>query len=182
MRYHVQVGVGTHRRHDLIRNILNKKLNEAGYETKFEQKYEMTDEGEFKPVHGVPGDILVYNWDLEGNENERNLYIDITVGNIFDSTYINNTSKKRAWLMDKKEKDKSQKYDNAPNVKGLAFEVMGGMSKNVKAVLQRIAAKLEDRTNIVKSIQMDRLRTRILAIMMKQQANQVLKCYNMHEV
>ena len=182
MHYLVQVGGGTHRRHDLIRNILNKKLNEAGYETKLEQKYELTDEGEYKAINGVPGDILVYNWDLEGAENERNLYIDITAGNIFDSSYVNNTSKERAWLMNKKEKEKSQKYENAPNVKGLAFEVMGGMSTNVKAVLQRIAAKLEDRTNVVKSIQMNRLRSKILAVMMKQQANQILKCYNMLEI
>ena len=39
-----------------------------------EQKYEMNDEGEFTVVNGVPGDILVYNWDLEGTDNERHLY------------------------------------------------------------------------------------------------------------
>ena len=124
----------------------------------------------------------MYNWDLEGTEVERNLYIDVTVGNIFDESYINNTSKTRAWLLDKKEKKKSEKYDNVVNVKGLAFEVMGGMSKNTKQVLQRVAGKLEDRTNVVKSIQMNRLRSKILAVMMKQQANQILKCYNMIEI
>ena len=80
----------------------------------------------------------------------KDIYIDITVGNIFDSSYINHTSKERAWLMDKKEKEKSVKYECALNVKGLAFEVVGGMSSNVKMVLQRTAAKLEDRTNVDK--------------------------------
>ena len=174
-------GGGTHRRHEIIKNVLNKKFNEAGYETKLEQRYEMGANGHYKKVEGVPGDILVFNWNLEGDENERNMYFDVTVGNIFEASYINYTSKTRAWLLGKKEEEKSKKYGNTPNVKGLALEVTGGMSDNLNEVLQVLAEKLEDKTNIAKSIQMNRLRSSILSHMMKQQAHQVLKCYNLLE-
>ena len=174
-------GGGTHRRHEIIKNVLNKKFIEAGFETKLEQRYQMNENGQYRKVDGVPGDILVKNVNLEGSENERHMYYDVTVSNIFEASYINNTSKTRAWLLGKKEKEKSKKYNNMPNVKGLALEVMGGMSDNLREVLQLLAGKLEDRTNIVKSIQMNRLRAGILGPMMKQQAHQVLKCYNLVE-
>ena len=174
-------GGGTHRRHEIIKNVLNKKFNEAGFQTKLEQRYVIGENGHYKRVDGVPGDILVFNWNMEGDENERNMYFDLSVGNIFDSSYINSTSKTRAWLLCKKEREKSKKYGDAPNVQGLALEVTGGMSGNLNKVLQVLAERLENKTNIVKSIQMNRLRSNLLAHMMKQQAHQVLKCYNLLE-
>ena len=102
------------------------------------------------------------------NDRENvNVYFDIAVANIFANSYINNTSKYKLWLSKKKERGKHMKNRNDPNVIPLAIESMGAIGPEFKKVLQRLADALSLRTNIPYSIMMQRIRSNVVAEMMR---------------
>ena len=154
---HCPNGKWTEKRHDAIVNVLFKYLRKAGYICKKEQRYD--DSGNRRMER--PGDIMIENWNL-GDDEIGKLYMDITIGNIFADTYVSKCAKKRLWLAEELESRKEEKYKNKDNIKGLGLEVLGGMSDNFKAIIQRIAENLELRTQIVQSIWMNKIRSTIM--------------------
>ena len=56
-------------RHNLLRDVINKYLIKAGFETKKQQKYKYDDDDKCERIKGVPGDVFVKNWDTENGEN-----------------------------------------------------------------------------------------------------------------
>ena len=66
---------------------------------------------------------------------------------------------------------------NNSDIRGIGMEVLGGMSKNGSKLLNRLCAQIELRTNIKKSVLINRFRSKLVAIMWKQQAKMILECY-----
>ena len=164
-------------RHDAICDILYKELRRAGYTVLKEQRYENID-GKKKRITGRPGDLLIKNWKFD-EKNIGSLYIDVTIGNIFTETAVKGCSLKRLDLAEKLSIKKDKKYQNRDDIRGLGMECLGGMAKEFKALLQRIAADMENRTGIDKSIWMNRLRSRIMIELMLQNAKMIRKSSNL---
>ena len=172
-------GGGMVRRHEAIKHCLNNCLKKAGFETKMEEKYKQDENGNYE-VTGVPGDIKIFDWKLNGSEEERSVWLDVTVGNIHSKSYINFTSKTRGYLMRKKENEKSKKYQNKTDIYGLAFETLGGTSSNVSMIVRNIAKRMEAKNNIPYAIQIGTIRSRLLGKMMKEQARMIIDCYDLN--
>ena len=184
-------------RHNAIRNELNKCIKSAGFITRIEQKYKEVNldvpssqnddapssQNERVPssqsistsasaiVKGIPGDIKILKWD---NVTGEDLYLDIVVGNIFAKSYVDKTSKTRLWLATEKERVKLEKYHHKKDVKPMALETMGAMGNTFKNILQIIADRIATRRNQPYSIVMNRIRTRLIAILMKYNCNMIL--------
>ena len=173
--YHsLQCAKGKHQiqRHNSIRDEVNKLLRQAQYNTKIEQKYKYSaDNGQIIINNKIPGDILAYRYD-QGND----YYFDAVVGNIFATSYINNTSKEsnRLWLAKKKENDKMSKHEHVIHFIPLAIEVMGGLGDKFKYVLQNMAHKIGTMKKIKYQVMMNRIRKKIIAILMKQNAKMII--------
>ena len=134
-------------------------------------------------IDGRPGDIKISNFYtmtvLPNTLNGRDLYVDITVANIFAPSYIQLASKERLAIAKKKEKDKFEKYNKNNNIQGIAMEVSGAMSQNGKQLIHNIASRLELRTTIPQSIWINRIRSTLIAKMMYHNARMIIQCYNL---
>ena len=97
-------------RHDKITNAVDTVLKQAGFRTKREQKYDINKllnkqsnniliNADSALKNGVPGDILVEDWD-QGED----AYFDVVVGNIFAASYVKQSATRRLWLANEKEK------------------------------------------------------------------------------
>ena len=171
--YHsLQCPKGRHQinRHNKIRDEINRLLKQAEYNTKIEQKYKY-DQNTQQMVNDnkIPGDTLAYRYD-QGND----YYFDTVVANIFAATYVNKTSKERRWLAQKKEDDKILKYKDLPHFIPLAIEVMGGMGDRFKFVLQNLADKIGTINKISYPVMINRIRKKIIAILMKCNAKMII--------
>ena len=131
-----------------------------------------------------PGDIIIKNWKFK-NDEIGNLYLDVSVGNLFAASYVNQAAAKRLWLAEEIEKRKKKKYldkdgNERDDIIGLGLEVLGGMSQQFKGILQRIAEAMEMRTEIVQSIWMNKLRSTIMMELMYWNTKMVQKSYNLY--
>ena len=158
-------------RHNIIRDEINKQLIKAGYITKIEQKYKYTDSNQCTRIDGVPGDIYVDSWD---NESGGRAYFDVTVANIFAKSYVKKASMDRLAIAKLKENEKKEKYENMNDIIPLAVEVMGGIGNSFKKCMQQIADKIALRKNQPYGIVINRLRAKIIAVLMKQNAKMIL--------
>lgn len=59
------------------------------------------------------------------------------------------------------------------------WNCLGGMAKEFKALLQRIASNMENRTGIDQSIWMNRLRSRVMIELMLQNTKMIRKSSNL---
>ena len=155
----------------------------ANLDVQQEQRYESDGDGNKIRIQGRPGDIKINNYftttTLPKNVKHRNLYVDITVANIFAPTYLKRAAKKRSIIATEKEKHKLKKYQDCPNIMGIGFECMGAMSKNGKRLINYIAERISLLKNIPKSLMINRIRSNLLADMMQSNANMIIKCYNL---
>ena len=128
----------------------------AAWDTMIEQKYMEhridKDEEYNESIDGIPGDIKVN--DYFRDRVNKSAYFDVTVANVFATSYIKNTSKERLWLSKRKELIKHKKCKNDQNVIPLAIETMGATGPECKRLLQRLADALSLRTNTPYSIMM----------------------------
>ena len=118
----------------------------------------------------------------DGNNNSNDdtkTYFDLTVGNVFTSSYIKKASRERLYLAKFKEKEKEKKHNNHKDIKGLGLECLGGMSPNFKELLQDIAEQLENRTEINRLIWMNKMRSRLMMELMHYNTKMVQQCYNL---
>lgn len=164
-------------RHNRICDKLMEILKQAGYECKREEKYKEDENGNFTELKGVPGDIEVLNYPVNGEY--KTVYFDITVGNPCSKSYIHETSKTRCWLNDFNEKRKMKKYGNKANIFGLSFETYGAISYNVKSVLKHLANKISiQKQTVHENTLMHRMRSQMVAVLMHANAQMMKKSFN----
>ena len=176
---HCTFGGDIIKRHNKLRDVIDKYLVTANFNTKKEQRYTVkckcnteicnnncpTDVyDENKIVNGIPGDIKVFKWDIETGED---IYLDVVIGNVFASSYINGSSKERLYVAKKWETRKRDKYNNKENIEPLAFESMGGMGSALKLILQRVADKIAIRQRKHYGIVMNGIRTKLTSELMR---------------
>ena len=123
-------------------------------------------------IHGRPGDCMINNFLFDDN-NLGKLYIDVTIGNNMARSYIEQTSVKRAWLANELEYKKNEKYP-VLNCVGFGMETIGGMSKAFKGMLQHCAMRMESRRNAPWTLWMNRLRSRLYGVLMKENSRMIL--------
>ena len=175
---HCKHGSHVIQRHNMIRNEVNKCMKAADYTTKLEQKYKYNDANQLsEEVKGIPGDLVVNNWMQSDDEPEY--YMDVVVGNIFADSYVNSVSQRRLGLATFKEQKKKEKYNHKENIIPLAMEVMGGLGKQFRLVLQKISNRISDRTNKPQPIIMNRLRKNIIAKLMKANCHMILSAVDL---
>ena len=168
-------------RHDPLCDLLNNIIKQAGYQTIQEARYNMDDNGNKIRIQQRPGDIKILNFDnnIDTDDKMRDVYLDLVVGNIYAKSYINNTSKQRLWLATNKQYFKNEKYHNTKNVIGLGVEVLGGLSKEFNKFLHKIAERIHLKNNVPAAIVMNRIRSRLLAKLMKCNVRMIKKCYGL---
>ena len=167
-----------YRRHDEICNKLAGYLKDAGFKIQMEARYHMVN-GTKVRRHQRPGDIKILDWKFVDQNIIGSIYFDVTVGNIFCSTYVRRASGKRLYTADKLEKLKDDKYDNRDDIQGLGLECMGGMSRKFVSLLQTIAEAMENRTDIARSIWMHKMRSNLIMELMYWNVKMVQACCNM---
>ena len=169
------------KRHDAICDKFYDYCVLAKLDVEKEQRYKDD------PIHGKvriegrPGDIKINNYfttaEKPKDAKHRNLYIDFAVCNIFAGTYIDIASKKRGYWAQEKEKCKDNKYCKDPNIMGIGIECLGYISKNGKKIINYVADRLSLLRNESKSIWINRIRSNLLAVLMKHNTKMIMQCY-----
>ena len=72
----------------------------------------------------------------------------------------------RIGLAKQLEEMKSRKYNHRPDIKGLGYEVLGGMSPNFKLILNEIGTQLENNSCVPREHWIHRLRAQLNARLM----------------
>ena len=156
-------GKGTKNRHDKLCDFLFLLVKKAGFDAVQEARYEHDEKtGDWVRRKERPGDILIKNWQFS-DDNIGNYYIDLTVANVFAKSNVKKAAKRLA-IAAEYAKAKCEKYRN--NISGFGLEVLGGMSKEMKALFQIMASNLEMKTDIAQSIWMNRIRSQFYAHLM----------------
>jgi hypothetical protein len=164
-------GPNSIKRHNKLRNLVQKFCHEAGLQTEIEAKYPNQGISEEFKVDGIPGDICVKQWfDI----TYKDAYMDVVVSNIFTKTYLKKASEKRGIIAKIKEEEKKKKYNNDDQFIPLSIECMGGMGISFKRVLQRIADRIAVRKSKMYSVVMNQIRTKITALLMKENVKMIL--------
>ena len=124
-----------------------------------------------KRIKGIPGDIFVKNWDIESGEDAS---IDVIVCNIFAKSYVKKAANERLATATLKEKQKQDKYLNQSDVIPVAIEVIGGLGICFKECIQLIADGIAIKKNQPYGIVINRMRSKLIAIMMRENARTIL--------
>ena len=110
-------------RHDAICDKMFSYCKMANLDVEQEKRYEQDVDGNKTRIEGRPGDIKINNYftstTLPDGVQHRHLYVDFTVANIYDKSYINKAAKQRAAIANDKEIHKLKKYQNRPNIMGI---------------------------------------------------------------
>ena len=125
----------------------------------------------FKLLTGIPEDIKVQNYDTLTGEDA---YFDISVGNLFAATYVNQAANTRLYVASKVEEGKRRKYGNMGNIIPLAMETTGGFGVEFKEVLKDLAKRIECRKNIPAEYLLHRIKAKLTAVLMKDNAEMVI--------
>ena len=159
-------------RHNNIRDVIFKYLKQAGYNVLKEEKFDDNNEDN---IDGIPGDIKILNYDI--NNEFKDLYLDVTVGNVMSQSYVDGAAKQRGYLNQLNEKRKSDKYGNQINIKGLSFETFGAISNNVKDIIKNIARKLEIKQAVHNTVLINRIRSQMVAALMQANGRMLVKSF-----
>lgn len=181
------------RRHNLIRDVLFKVAQEAGYNVAREVR------APNDTTPGVPGDLLIARFDIPDKNDPsyvrvQDTWVDITFVNIFAPSWVPKAAKLALAAAREREKLKIKKYgfnldkglykndiiNNKENFNFLpvAFDVTGATTKRGKILLQRIARQKSLLTGIANSVCMNRLRKHIVSKIMLCNMDAVIKCIN----
>ena len=87
------------------------------------------------------------------------------------------TSKKRGYWAQEKENFKNNKYCKDPNIMRISIECLGYISKNGKKIINYVADRLSLLRNESKSIWINRIRSNLLAVLMKHNTKMIMQCY-----
>ena len=99
------------------------------------------------------------------------------IGYVYHS--ITETSKIRGYWAKEREKRKDSKYHNTPNIMGVGLECMRFMSKNGKKIINYVAERLSLLKNESKSLWVNRIRSNIVAVLMKHNTQMMMQCYKL---
>ena len=150
-------------RHDTLCDYLAQWMRQAHYEIEMEQRYISVD-GRYQRSLERPGDIKVINFALQCDQ-PKDLYLDISVANIFAKSHLA-VAQKRLGVARQVERRKFDKYGHRADIKGLGYEVLGGMSPNFKLILSEVSTQLENRSCVPREHWMHRLRAQMNARLM----------------
>ena len=151
------------RRHDSLCNYLAKWLEQAHYQIEMEARYIQKD-GLWVRSLQRPGDIKIIDFSVMADQ-PQDLYLDICVGNIFAPSHLT-VAQRRIGLAKQLQEMKSRKYNHRPDIKGLGYEVLGGMSPNFKLILNEIGTQLENNSCVSREHWIHRLRAQLNARLM----------------
>ena len=117
---HCKWGSHVIRRHNALRDELNKMMNKAGKDTRIEQKYIINEKDDkWYEMPGIPGDLVVEDW---CHSEAKEHYMDVVVGNICAPTMVDKAKLDRLAIAKIKEQTKRNKYQNISNFIQLAIE------------------------------------------------------------
>ena len=69
------------------------------------------------------------------------------IANIFAPSHVQDAAKCRGLIAQAKQRDKSEKYKNSPNIYGIGIEVMGAISENGKKITKEISRQMQIKEN-----------------------------------
>ena len=150
---------------------MNRYLIMADYITQKEQKYKLDDKNQIIRINGVPGDVKVIEW-FRGTFDDA--YMDVVVGNVFAKTYIKDAAEKRLSTAIKWEEKKRGKYKKNNDILPLAIESAGGIGHQFRQVIHQMAGKISTRKEIELPIMINRIRSNVIAMLMKHNAKMVI--------
>ena len=151
------------KRHDSLCNYLAKWLRQAHYKIEMEARY-LCKDGVWNRRLQRPGDIKIVDFFVQADE-PKDLYLDISVGNIFAPSHLQ-VAQRRIGLAKQLEEMKARKYNHRADIKGLGYEVLGGMSPNFKLILNEIGTQLENNSCVPREQWIHRLRAQLNARLM----------------
>lgn len=99
----------------------------------------------------------------------------MVIGNPYCPSYVKKASAERMWLAKHKERVKHEKYNNAPNVLPMAMEATGAVGPEFRALLRFIADKQSTNTSIPYPVMMHRIRSKIVATMIRCNTKMVIR-------
>jgi hypothetical protein len=164
-------------KHNAFADALEIEMKRGGLDTKREIKYKSDDNGnfdKFNDVTGVPGDILVKNFNLTSDGKESDMYYDVTIVNPIYKSYIKD-AQTFGQVTRKKEKLKHEKYKKKDNIKGICIDTFGNCGPNMKEIMFTIANLQSVKYNINTSIIMNWIRSRLISNLMKNNIQMILK-------
>ena len=173
---HCKYGPHMIRRHNAIVNELSIFLKQANLSFKLEQKYKTFDmkKGFTEENNMIPGDIVIENW---YDKTSEPAYFDITIGNIFCDTYIKGAAKEMHHVTRLKARQKHQKYSHISTMEPMVIDTMGGFGEQFKINLQHIAKRISLHKQAPYSIIINRLRTKLIAILHQHNANMMIASF-----
>ena len=161
-------------RHNAIRDELAKYLKQAHMTYQIEQRYRDYDahKGLCEEMdRKIPGDIVVSDW---YDATSDKAYFDVTIGNVFCKSYINEAAKDIHYISKLKEKQKKMKYSNVLTMEPMVMDTMGAFGESFKINLQHIAKRVALLKQSPYSIVINRMRTRLTAILHKYNAKMII--------
>ena len=166
---HCKFGPQLIQRHNAITDTLQQQMEYGRYQTLREQKYTMNEDGKWEEFNGIPGDLVVKEW----NKNQNQHYFDVVVGNIVAECYYLDAEKEQLFLAKVKEKQKRDKYD-IKNFTPLAMEVMGAVGPEFRRTLQKLARVIGFKKKKKYENVMNQIRKKLIAVLMRENAKLII--------
>jgi hypothetical protein len=166
---HCPDGGNVIKRHDKICDFLFEYIKKRWPDAKKEQRYELIEMINGKPekirITDRPGDIWIPNW-LFITLDIGPIYLDITIGNNFNKSNINDAKSGIGKLAQVLENKKGKKYRNKDDISGLGMEVFGAQSESFKFVLHQISKQLANMSVLSNTEWLHRIRSKMIGYLM----------------
>lgn len=160
-----------------IYNIIAKYMKQAGYNV--EKRKETCRNYKRNDNLVRQFQLVVNNWQLDEKGTIGTMSFQLEIGNIFEKSYIANTSSQQLYLANLLQKNLQidVKYKNRKNIPitGLGLECLGGMSNQFEQLLCTVGRALEDKT-VTQSECMQRFRAEIMTELMFWNVKMVESC------
>jgi hypothetical protein len=168
------------KRHDKICDFLFSFISKKWQGAKQEQRYmEIISENGILTIimnNDRPGDIYIPNW-IYSSIRMGPIYLDVTIGNNFAKSNIDDALKGIGNLSNTLEKKKDGRYKKT-DVLGLGLEIFGAQSSSLKIVLHQIAQRLATTsTSLVSETEwLHRIRSKMIGHLMYDNAMMIIAC------
>ena len=96
------------------------------------------------------------------------------IGNIFAPIYYKYAAKAKLWVARDKEQMKKNKYANRQDIYPLAMETTGGTGRIFRGILKSMAHRIGTRKQVPFEIESHRIKVKLIATLMKEQANMII--------
>ena len=178
---HCAVGGYLIKRHDKIVDKVCEWLDKCKIEYQKEKRWERgVLGGKPRRIKERPGDIFIKNLNTKDGDTD-DIYIDITVGNIFAVSNIGKAAKARLAVAKDLENKKRNKYYNNTQVHGFGIEVLGGMSECFRNLITYLSEVLGLQTPYPATMWKNQIRSQVISVLMKWNAEMMKSCINVIE-